>query len=76
MLLHQRHVLPAAMVAVAGYVASVPVFDVVGSGIMAEIVPDIGGFPILIPGTFALVRSAGDTPEKILWKFAHTVTST
>jgi len=61
-LLHQRHILPVAMVAVAGYVAGVPVFDVVGSGVMAEIVPDIGAFPILIPGTFALIRCAGNTP--------------
>ena len=74
--LHQIHVLLPAVVAVAGDVAGIPVLDVVVGRVMAEVVPDVGAFSVLVPGTLALVGGAGYAPQEVLGKCAHTVTST
>ena len=74
--LHQRHVLPVAVVDVAGRVAGVPVLHVLAALLVAEVVPDIRALSVLVPRALALVGGAGHAPDKILRKLAHTVTST
>jgi hypothetical protein len=58
--LHQRHVLPVAVVVVVGHIAVLVVLDVprrVGVG-----VPDRGALAVLVPGPLDLVRGGGHAP--------------
>lgn len=59
MLLHQGHVLPETVVAVAGQIARVPVSDMLRARIVTEFVPYAQALAVLIPGAFALVGGAG-----------------
>ena len=69
--LHQRHVLPGAVVAVAGHVAGVAVLDVVAADLVAEVVPDAGTLAVGVPGALALEGGAGHAPQKVLRKLYH-----
>ncbi len=60
-----------AVVAVAGHVTGITVFDVLGPFIVAEVVPDVGAFAVLVPRAFALVGSAGYAPEKTIREMCH-----
>ena len=75
-LLHKSNIFLIAVVAVAGHIAGVAVFDILMGSVMAVIVPDVAALAVSIPGAFALIGGAGYAPEKILRESAHNVTST
>ncbi len=69
-LLHQRHVLPEAVIVVAGDLAAVSMGDMS----VREGVPDARPFAVFVVRALDLIGRAGRTPKKILRK-AHDVSS-
>ena len=70
--LHQGHILPEPMVAVAGHVAGVALDNMLRCQVMAEFVPNIRALAVGVPAALALVGSTGNAPDKFFRK-AHKI---